>query len=103
MLHFVSFKILLKLISPLIILTTVYDSNTLYLDEEQQTYSSSEGIYMTQSYACGSVFTVSILDFLASAVCVVFIMLILLGKFCIKNKVSSFLKAFWTESLKNYQ
>lgn len=25
-------------------------------------------IYMTQSYACGSVFTVSVLDFLASAV-----------------------------------
>lgn len=64
----------------LIFLLKVYDSNTLYLDEEQQTYSSSEGIYMTQSYACGSVFTVSILDFLASAVCIHF-MKIRLGWF----------------------
>jgi hypothetical protein len=45
----------------------VYDSNTLYLDEEQTSHTS-DGIYMTQSYACGSVFTVSVLDFLASAV-----------------------------------
>eukprot|EP00111_Clytia_hemisphaerica_P000082 TCONS_00000180-protein len=45
----------------------VYDSNTLYLDDERQSQCSSEGIWMTQSYACGSVFTVSVLDFLASA------------------------------------
>lgn len=45
----------------------VYDSNTLYMDEEQQSHFTSDGIYMTQSYACGSVFTVSVLDFLASA------------------------------------
>ena len=32
----------------------------------------SEGIWMTESYACGSVFTDSVLDFLASAVSFLF-------------------------------
>ena len=48
----------------------VYDSNTLYMEEceEDEEEFESERIWMTKSYACGSVFTDSVLDFLASAV-----------------------------------
>ena len=46
----------------------VYDSNTLYMEECEMSEFKSEGIWMTESYACGSVFTDSVLDFLASAV-----------------------------------
>lgn len=48
----------------------MYDTNTLYLDDDENTIEmyDSGGIWMTQSYACGSVFSDSVLDFLASAV-----------------------------------
>lgn len=47
-----------------------YDSNTLYMDDDEEDMAAydSGGIWMTQSYACGSVFSTSVLDFLASAV-----------------------------------
>ena len=50
------------------VLSLVYDSNTLYMDDEIKSVYCEDGIYMTHSYACGSVLTVSVLDFLASAV-----------------------------------
>eukprot|EP00794_Sanderia_malayensis_P012086 gene12086-13331_t len=45
----------------------VCDSNAMYLDQDDMNIYDDDGIYLTQPYACGSAFTVSVLDSLVSA------------------------------------
>ena len=44
------------------------DSNAMYLDQDDMNIYDDDGIFLTQPYACGSAFTVSVLDSLVSAV-----------------------------------
>ena len=46
----------------------VCDSNAMYLDQDDMNIYDDDGIYLTQPYACGSAFTMSVLDSLVSAV-----------------------------------
>ncbi|XP_057309545.1 calcium-activated potassium channel slowpoke-like isoform X2 [Hydractinia symbiolongicarpus] len=45
----------------------LYDSNAMYLDQDDMNIYDDEEIFLTQPYACGSAFTVSVLDSLVSA------------------------------------
>ena len=45
-----------------------YDINAMYLDQDDMNIYDNDGIFQTQPYACGSAFTVSVLDSLVSAV-----------------------------------
>jgi len=45
----------------------VCDSNAMYLDQDDMNIYDDDGIYLTQPYACGSAFTMSVLDSLVSA------------------------------------
>jgi len=47
---------------------TVCDSNAMYIDQDDMNIYDDDGIFLTQPYACGSAFTVSVLDSLVSAV-----------------------------------
>ena len=47
---------------------SVCDSNAMYLDQDDMNIYDDDGIFLTQPYACGSAFTVSVLDSLVSAV-----------------------------------
>ena len=40
----------------------------MYLDQDDMNIYDDDGIYLTQPYACGSAFTMSVLDSLVSAV-----------------------------------
>ena len=40
----------------------------MYLDQDDMNVYDNDGIFQTQPYACGSAFTVSVLDSLVSAV-----------------------------------
>eukprot|EP00795_Rhopilema_esculentum_P008788 gene8788-14818_t len=50
-----------------IITELVCDSNAMYLDQDDMNIYDDDGIYLTQPYACGSAFTMSVLDSLVSA------------------------------------
>ncbi|XP_065651376.1 calcium-activated potassium channel slowpoke isoform X3 [Hydra vulgaris] len=52
----------LKLITELI-----YNTNAMFLDQDDMNIYDDEHFYLTQPYACGSIFTVSVLDSLVSA------------------------------------
>jgi len=45
----------------------VCDSNAMYLDQDDMNIYDDDGIFLTQPYACGAAFTVSVLDSLVSA------------------------------------
>lgn len=45
----------------------VCDSNAMYIDQDDMNIYDDDGIFLTQPYACGSAFTVSVLDSLVSA------------------------------------
>ncbi|XP_065651371.1 calcium-activated potassium channel subunit alpha-1 isoform X8 [Hydra vulgaris] len=55
-------KVKIKTISELI-----HSANAMFLDQDDMNIYDDEHFYLAQSYACGSVFTVSILDSLVSA------------------------------------
>jgi len=40
----------------------------MYIDQDDMNIYDDDGIFLTQPYACGSAFTVSVLDSLVSAV-----------------------------------
>ena len=46
----------------------VYNTNAMFLDQDDMNIYDDEHFYLTQPYACGSIFTVSVLDSLVSAV-----------------------------------
>ena len=52
-----------------ILILLVCDSNSMYLDQDDMNIYDDDGIFLTQPYACGAAFTVSVLDSLVSAVC----------------------------------
>ena len=54
-----------------ILISLVCDSNSMYLDQDDMNIYDDDGIFLTQPYACGAAFTVSVLDSLVSAVCFV--------------------------------
>ncbi|XP_047145289.1 calcium-activated potassium channel slowpoke isoform X2 [Hydra vulgaris] len=55
-------KVKIKTISELI-----HSANAMFLDQDDMNIYDDEHFYLTQSYACGSIFTVSVLDSLVSA------------------------------------
>jgi len=50
-----------------IITELAYDTNAMYLDQDDMNIYDDDGIFLTQPYACGAAFTVSVLDSLVSA------------------------------------
>lgn len=60
-------KHLSSLLSMLLLLFSVNDSNVQFLDQDDDDDPDTE-LYLTQPFACGTAFAVSVLDSLMSAV-----------------------------------